>query len=320
MGEAEDRGAEHGSLRQQEKDPEVLRHGLVRVVLAYAFALALAAITWVLTSPHMDPLWATFAADMAGTLGIFAFSFAFRNSSFYDAYWSVAPIAVVLLWASLPGIAPLGRKLLVLGLVLWWGARLTGNWYRSWTGLDHEDWRYLELKQKSGRGYWLLSLFGFHLFPTVEVYLGLLACWPALVAGGQPLGALDAVAALVTAGAILIEQVADDQLDAFLRVRKPGEILARGLWKHARHPNYFGEMSFWWGLWLFGYAADPRWAWTIIGPLAISALIVFVSIPMIEARSLARRPGYAEHVKRTWAFLPLPKPGASAVGPGETDR
>lgn len=309
MTDLDDQGAEHGSLRKQAKDPAVFRHGMVRVTLAYIVALAVGAATWLALSPHLSPLWATFAADVAGTLAIFAFSFAHRNSSFYDAYWSVAPLAIAGLWAALPSEAPWARKLLVLALVAWWGVRLTVNWARSWTGLDHEDWRYVDLKRKSGKGYWLVSLTGLHLFPTVQVFLGLLAAWAPLAAGSRPLGWLDAVAFLVTAGAIAIEQRADDELDAFLRTRQPGQILDTGIWAHSRHPNYFGEMSFWWGLWLFTLAADPAYAWTAIGPLAITLMIVFISIPMLDTRSRARRPGYEAYAERTRAFLPLPKLG-----------
>ena len=303
----DERGAEHGSLRQQPKDPAVFRHGIVRMTLAYGAALAAAAVTWLALSPHLSPLWATFAADMAGTLAIFAFSFAHRNSSFYDAYWSVAPVVIAGLWITLPSDAP-------LALVTWWGVRLTVNWVRSWTGLDHEDWRYVDLKRKSGKGYWLVSLCGLHGFPTVQVVLGMLAAWAPLTVGSRPLGWLDAVALVVTAGAIAIEQRADNELDAFLRTRQPGQILESGLWAHARHPNYFGEMSFWWGLWLFTLAADPSYAWTAIGPLAISLMIVFISIPMLDTRSRARRPDYEAYAARTRAFLPLPRLGARKKG------
>ena len=51
-----------------------------------------------------------------------------------------------------------------------------------------------------------------------------------------------------------------------------------------RHPNYLGEIGFWWGLWLFALAADPSWWWTVIGPLAMVALFARVSIPMMDQR------------------------------------
>jgi len=98
--------------------------------------------------------------------------------------------------------------------------------------------------------------------------------------------------------------VADEQLRAFRKERREGEILARGLWAFSRHPNYFGEVSFWWGLFLFALAADPGAWWSGVGAAAITALFVFASIPLLDRRSAARRPAYAEHMKRVSALVP----------------
>ena len=117
---------------------------------------------------------------------------------------------------------------------------------------------------------------------------------------------LDVLALVITAGAILVELVADEQMRAFARSKERGAIMDRGLWAWSRHPNYFGELGFWWGLWLFGIAAAPGWWWTIVGPLAMTAMFLFASIPMLDERSAERRPGYAEHMRRVSALLPLP--------------
>jgi steroid 5-alpha reductase family enzyme len=108
----------------------------------------------------------------------------------------------------------------------------------------------------------------------------------------------------VTGGAIALETIADEQLRAFNRTKQPGEICARGLWAWLRHPNYLGEILFWWGLWLFGVAAAPSWYWSVIGPLAITAMFLFASIPMLDRRNLERRPGYAEVMKSVPALVP----------------
>ena len=123
----------------------------------------------------------------------------------------------------------------------------------------------------------------------------------------SPVGWLDALAAAVIVLGIGFELVADEQLRHFV-VSKPerGELLDTGLWAWSRHPNYFGEMSFWWGLWLFGVAADAIWWWTVVGPLAIALMFVFVSLPMIETRMAARREGWAEYVKRVPLVIPRP--------------
>ncbi len=128
------------------------------------------------------------------------------------------------------------------------------------------------------------------------------------VPGVTPYSALDVLAAAVTAGAIALEATADAQLHAFLRARgDPAAILDRGLWARSRHPNYLGEILFWWGLFLFGVSAAPRWAWTAVGPLAITALFLLVSVPWMDRRMLARHPAYAERLRTTPALIPWPR-------------
>jgi steroid 5-alpha reductase family enzyme len=81
----------------------------------------------------------------------------------------------------------------------------------------------------------------------------------------------------------------------------------RGLWGWSRHPNYFGEFSFWAALALFGIAAAPAdWWWLILGALAILAMFLGASIPMMEERSLQRRPAYQDVVDRVSRFVPWP--------------
>lgn len=275
-----------------------------------AYLVALAVGCWAgLLFGTARPLVTLAAADLAATLAIWAFSVAFDNGSFYDAFWSVAPPVFVAWWISqaAPGVSTT-RQAAVAILVLAWAVRLTWNWARGWTGLHHEDWRYPLLYERAPMPKWVSSLLGVHVFPTLQVFLGSLALVPALARGTRPFGVLDVIAVLVTAGAILVELVADEQMRAFAREKQPGAIMDRGLWKWSRHPNYFGELAFWWGLWLFGVAAAPSaWWWTLLGPVAMTVMFLFASIPMLDERSAARRPGFEEHVRRTRALIPLPR-------------
>lgn len=272
------------------------------VVFAYIITLAVAAWVWSATA-SFGPLWSVVLADFAATVVIFAFSMKLDNGSLYDAYWSVVPPVIALAWlgAAQPDTST-ARQVVVLTLVFAWAIRLTYNWARGWPGLHHEDWRYLDLYTKAPK--WLISFFGIHLFPTIMVLLGCSGLVPALVHGTRAWNALDSLALVVTATAILIETVADEQMRAFARTKQPGEIMQSGLWAWSRHPNYFGELSFWWGLFLFGLAADPTWVWTIVGPLAMTAMFAFASIPLLDERSRQRRPGFEEYMQRTSAILP----------------
>jgi steroid 5-alpha reductase family enzyme len=279
------------------------------IAVAYLAAFAVALVAGIAVSGGRHPIAIAFAADLAATLAIFAFSFAFGNTSFYDAYWSVAPPVVALYFALVPGgIAVFDRQLLVIALVLLWAVRLTGNWVRGWTGLEHEDWRYVDMrKTRSAPRYWLVSLFGLHLVPTLVVFLGLLPLWLALHDGMNRLNGLDLLAAVVTLAGIGFEFFADNQLRRFRLSNPPaGATLEAGLWAWSRHPNYLGEMLFWIGLALFATAAAGFVWWAWLGAAAMIAMFFGASIPMKERRMLERRPEYAERQRRVSLLIPRP--------------
>ncbi len=281
------------------------------VGLSYVLALAAAWAT-MRFAPPMHPLLALFLADVAATLVVFGFSRAFDNSSFYDAYWSVMPIvlAAYLPFSGLPGVVALSsRQLLMIAVVGLWAVRLTVNWMRGWSGLTHEDWRYAAFRTQFPRGYWAVSFAGIHLFPTVCTFLGSLAMWP-VATSTAPLGVLDVVGAAIAIAATIIEYVADEQMRAF-RVAQLGGggtgTCEVGLWGWSRHPNYFGEILFWVGVWVLGITASPADAWwTASGPVTMIVLFVFASIPLMEKRSVARRPEYAEVQRRVSMLIPWP--------------
>jgi steroid 5-alpha reductase family enzyme len=285
-------------------NPDQHRRDLARVALAYAVALGAAlALGWGLRDRH--PIVVGAVADLLATAIVFGFSVGYDNSSLYDPYWSVAPLPIALYWVS---VGRLGlRQVLILLLLALWGVRLTGNWVARWRGIGDEDFRYQEIRRRTGRLYWPASLVSIHLMPTIWVFLGLLPLYPAL-ARQSPIMVLDVAALVVTAAAIAIEATADWQLRAFLRTRRdPAAVLDKGLWAYCRHPNYLGEVLFWWGLYLFGLAAEPAWAWSVVGPLSISLLFAFVSVPWMDRRLLLRYPAWAQTMRSLPALLPWPR-------------
>ena len=287
------------------------------MTLAYVVTLGVGWIT--LIALGQSPIWDMFWADIAATVAIFIFSRLYKNSSFYDAYWSVVPPLIALYWAieataieataiEATAVAVDGtRAWLVIVLVWLWGIRLTINWATYWPGLEHEDWRYGPIKTNAGKWNALADFSAIHLFPTVIVFVACLPIYAAVAMDARPFNWLDYVAAAVTALAIIIELLSDIQLHRFLAHRKEGEIMKTGLWAYSRHPNYFGEWLFWAGLALFGIAAVPSaWWWVLPGAIAMLVMFLAASIPMIDKRSLARRPEYGEHMKRVSGFVPLP--------------
>ncbi|MDC3316433.1 DUF1295 domain-containing protein [bacterium] len=279
--------------------------GLLHITFAYIVTLGVA---WgALEVLDQSPLWNMFWADIAATVAIFVFSRLYKNSSFYDAYWSVIPPLIALYWtmaATAQGI-DITRAWLVVILVWLWGVRLTANWATFWPGLEHEDWRYGPIKTNAGKWNALADFSAIHLFPTVIVFAACLPIYAAVAMDARPLNALDYLAAAVTLIAILIELVSDIQLHRFLTHRKPGEIMKTGLWALSRHPNYFGEWLFWAGLALFGLAAVPSaWWWVLPGAIAMLVMFLVASIPMIDKRSVERRPEYQAHMARVSGFVP----------------
>ncbi|MGN6605551.1 MAG: DUF1295 domain-containing protein [Jatrophihabitans sp.] len=281
---------------------------LVAVAAAYVAAAAVAAL-WLVAGPDTGQHWAdALIADLLATVVIFGFSRAWRNSSCYDPYWSVAPPLLVGYWWA---IGPLGggdvRAWLIMAVILVWAVRLTANWAYGWPGLHHEDWRYPMLREKSGSFALVVDFAAVHLFPTLQVFL---ACLPAFVALTRPshgFDALDVLATLVGLAAVALETVADLQLHRFVRLRRPGQVMDVGVWAWSRHPNYFGEFGFWVAIALFGVAARPGEAWWLwVGAAAMLAMFLGASIPMMEDRSLARRPDYQAVIDRVSRFVPRP--------------
>ena len=96
----------------------------------------------------------------------------------------------------------------------------------------------------------------------------------------------------------------DYELDEFIKnPENKGKILMSGLWKYTRHPNYFGEVVMWWGIWVIALGI-PNGFWTIISPLTITILILKVSgIPMLEAR-YKDDAQYQLYASKTNSFFP----------------
>jgi steroid 5-alpha reductase family enzyme len=254
-------------------------------------------------------------AVFATVIILWLFSFISDNSSVFDPYWSVAPILFLInFWVQATGYRlqgemewyALARFVILFVIVGIYSFRLTYNFLRGWQGLKHEDWRYQDFRKKTGMMYWTVSLFGIHLFPALMVFIGSLSIWVALTQGVRTMGILDIVGIAVTGMAIMLEARADKQLHQFIHSNKEeGKTMDQGIWSASRHPNYLGEISFWWGLYFFALSANPGKWWVIIGPVAITCMFLFASIPMIEKRLMERRRDYAEYKKRVPMLLPF---------------
>ncbi len=276
---------------------------LLVVLLVYVLAFFAGLLVYKLLSP---PLLAFFLADIAATLTVWAFGLLFRNASLYDPYWSVAPPVLFVCFTLVSGRFD-ALSAFYLALFLIWGTRLTLNWALGWKSLAQQDWRYTQLHDDNPKLYFLTNLFGINLVPTLFVFAALVPAYLTTAEAPGALNVLTFIGAAVCLGAPLLQLISDAQLRRFrLEPSHKGLSIGSGLWKYSRHPNYLGEVSFWWGAWLIQLSVLPALWWTAAGPVLMTTLFLFISIPMMEKRLLASRADYADYRRRTSALLLLP--------------
>lgn len=286
-----------------------------------AFIAALLSLKYWLTNPSSF-LFNIFYADLIGALVIYFNCIFFNSFSIYDPYWTVQASVLSIYYKLQLASENTNeiRAILLLVLVNFWSFRLTANLFlNSIEHVSHEDWRYSDFRQKWSPKivYFIVGFLSFILLPTVVVYFG---CIPMffVFSSTLPLNNLDLLAFLVTVIGILFESVGDYQLHKELAKidqskQKKLVCMDKGLWSLCRHPNYFGEITFWFGVYLFGLAAgasiyDSFYLGVFfLGPFAIFAIINFGSMPLMEERQMKRRTEfYTEYKKRVpCTLLPL---------------
>lgn len=249
------------------------------------------------------PLWLRLlVADVAATVATFVFSLIFCNASVYDPYWSVQPIVILLAFSIGTVMTP--AKILLLIAVCLWGIRLTANWAYTFHGLNHQDWRYTMLKEKTACFYPIINFIGIHMVPTLVVYGCTL---PAVYVFGSTAAVNSGCVVFfcLSIGAVILQGTADCQMHRF-RKNKTGGFIRIGLWKHSRHPNYLGEILMWWGVGLFSHCLMPHEWYLLAGAAANTLLFLCVSIPMADGKQ-SRKDGFGEYKAQTRMLFPLPK-------------
>jgi steroid 5-alpha reductase family enzyme len=282
---------------------------LLTVACGYVVSYAISAfVLQSISGISWHPLWKLFAANLVGMFVLFLFARLSRNSSFFDAYWSVAP--PLFLVYLIPLDAQPGwnfRQILVFSAVFIWAIRLTLNWARHWGGFSMEDFRYIELKKGGGLKGFLVDFSAIHFFPALMVFAICLPLYPAVAEYSGDITVFDLLAFTVALCGVILETVADEQMHAFKRrIKKPSEFMRSGVWAYSRHPNYFGEWLFWVGVFLMGLSANPAYYWTGFGLFVLLSMFLGASIPMMEKRMIGKRPDYAAYQKKVSAFIPLP--------------
>lgn len=246
------------------------------------------------------------------------------NYSQVDKLWSILPIGYTWFFAMRSGLDE--RLVLMAVLATLWGVRLTFNFARRggyqwppWNGKEDYRWAVLRnLPLLKGRLRW--GLFNLFFISLYQNSLILLFCLPVVVAwqgAGSPMNVMDAIAALLAVGFLVVETIADQQQYNFqtekLRRQRVGELLtgdyargfcSSGLWAWVRHPNYAAEQAFWLTFYLFSIAATGRWFnWSLTGGLLL-VLLFIGSSNFSEKISAGKYSEYQTYQKRTPRFVP----------------
>lgn len=283
---------------------------VIIIIYVIAFAISYLCYRYLIFD---NVLLKMFLFDVIATTLVFLGSMLFNNSSIYDPYWSVFPIFIVPFFI-LETTGFNVYNIIILVIIAIWAIRLTANCLIRFKNLTIQDWRYNKFQTKYPKLWPIISYFGIHMFPTLVVFIGLLPVFAYIDAFSEgnsvEINGTYVISIAVSIFAIVIEMIADVQMEKFKKDSSNiGKINRSGLWKKSRHPNYFGEIIFWFSMFLFCLAVRTDLWILIFSPLIIFLMFVFISIPMLDKKLLKSKSGYDVYQKETNALLPIFAPG-----------
>jgi steroid 5-alpha reductase family enzyme len=236
----------------------------------------------------------------------FIVSLIVKRNDVADIAWGLG--FVLLAWFSFHLSGSEIRPLIINILITLWGIRL--GWHIFKRNLNKpEDYRYLAWR-KEWKHFTLRSYLQVYMLQGVLLYLIALPVVIINRSTDAGIGWIDGVGICVWLIGFYFETVGDWQLKKFIsKSENKGRIMDHGLWRYSRHPNYFGEVLQWWGIFIVALSLPDGWI-TMVGPITITILILFVSgIPLLEKKYVGKS-YFEEYKKRTSIFIPLPPKGS----------
>jgi steroid 5-alpha reductase family enzyme len=227
------------------------------------------------------------------------------DASIVDPFWGLTFIILGTTYRFASDTEYGARPAVVLALLLIWGIRLSA--YLFWRNAGKaEDYRYQAMRKRQGPNFPIKSLFTVF---WLQAGLAWIVSLPLLAAvdGGGALGIFDYLGMAFWAVGLFFEATGDFQLARFKSdPANQGKVMAAGVWRFTRHPNYFGDFMVWWGFYLFALGSGA-W-WSVVGPIVMSVLLMRVSgAALLEKKLTKAREGYEEYVRPTNGFFPGPK-------------
>ena len=265
---------------------------IVGYSIVYGICLLLATcLHFLFVSWIASPLYRLYLIDLLITCLLFVIgNYLFLSNNIYDLHWPLLPLLSSVYLLSIIS----WKCSLVIFLVFIWAFHLSWQNLSSIDDMRHEDWRYKLMRKDYSNHFPLFAFVALHLLPMCEVLLGSSTIYHIY---RQPrLTTADFVCFAMMFFGVMIENLADRQMNEFRRRKSHSRdtrfaVLADGLWKYSRHPNYLGELTFWWALFFLGWFAHAP-VWYALGPLLITLMMYFGSIPMAEERLYRKYPEY----------------------------
>ena len=236
---------------------------------------------------------------------LWVISLIIKDASIVDIFWGLGFVITGWVFFVLTPDGFALRKLLLMILVTLWGLRLSIHIGRRNIGKG-EDYRYQKWRRENGGQWWWRSFFKVFLLQGILMWV---ISTPLLLAQfyAEPnkfIG-LDFLGAAIWGIGFFFEAIGDWQLAQFkANPGNKGKLLTSGVWRYTRHPNYFGDAAQWWGYYLIALATGSGW-WSVFSPVIMSFLLRNVSgVTLLERSMKETKPGFAEYVETTNAFIP----------------
>ena len=280
--------------------------GLLILLFSYIISFIIGLISFKFFENNIPIIWNILIANVVSTIVIYIIGCIYKTASIYDPYWSIQTVVIYICLMIYYKTINVGNVIFLI-CILFWAIRLTYNFIHGFNDISYIDWRYKMLKEKTNKLYPIVNLLGIHLVPTLIVYFASIPSF-LYVINNNDFKLINVVGLLIMILATLLELISDYNMIQFKKVRKDkNEIINIGLWKYSRHPNYLGEILFWYGVSLTFILSNVSLWYVIIGAILNTLLFVFISIPMAENHLSSYKENYSDYKQKTRMLLPLKK-------------
>ena len=291
------------------------------LLISFFFYIALLPFVYLITMRFIelnfpiDHCYGILFYDWLLTTLIYIISVIIGNCSLIDFYWTILPLLqiyyLLTLKSTMQNLPLFSSIKIILTTIIanMWGIRLTYNYIRSWVGFKFVDFRIAELIEKLPKSsiiIWFVLYFEYFIFPGLFLYFAKMPLLSFMLYSDPKTFSLTNILGLmIMIFAIIYQTIADKQL-YYHRNLNDRKILDSGVWYYSRHPNYFGEMTFWWGVFILSsevYFNSNEILWYLCGPMGMTILFHFLTGPWMDRHLCIKRPEYKDYIKKNTSIV-----------------